>query len=104
MVSTGTSHLDLTIGTITRDDDGTYLFHNEKTEIRISKSETNPKFKFRNSKLLFLVLVICVLNICACFEFRISCFEITSFPLVFLPPTDQKLFQKQPCSYSLTLP
>jgi len=46
-----------------------------KFEIRISKSETNPKFKSRNPKLFLYVSVIDILDIRACFGFRISCFE-----------------------------
>jgi len=45
-----------------------------KSEMRISKSETNPKFKYQNSKLF--VWNICILGIRACFELRASDFEI----------------------------
>jgi hypothetical protein len=45
-----------------------------KFEIRISKSETNPKFESQNPKLFLYVSVIDILDIRAYFGFRISCF------------------------------
>jgi hypothetical protein len=44
-----------------------------KSEIRISKFETNPKFKYQNSKPT--IGNICFLSLCACFGFRASNFE-----------------------------
>jgi hypothetical protein len=60
----------------------------------MSKSETNPKFKFRNPKLLFLVLVICILNICACFEFRASKLPLSL--AYFLYPLTERFFKSNP--------
>ena len=43
----------------------------------MSESETNPEFKFQKLELSFLLSVICILDIRACFELRISCFEFS---------------------------
>jgi len=45
--------------------------HLNKSEIQISKFETNPKFKFQKSKQFSSVWIIRILNIRACFEFRL---------------------------------
>jgi hypothetical protein len=52
-----------------------------KSEIRISKSETNSKFKL--SKFKTPVWNICILKIRACFEFRASNLE---FPSLYKDP------------------
>ena len=73
---------------------------NHKLEIRISSEasvsdqlETNHNFQIWNPKRFLFLWVICILEIRACFEIRISCFEFKSS---FYIPYCSKRFQLLP--------